>query len=81
MMSRGLVLLLALDHLALVLVTFGNCRPGEYISSAAWSMKLAGKRRGALAVAVIDFLCQWIEKDHCAHSWLGQKHLYGEVRA
>ena len=75
-MSRALVFLLATDHMLLVIGTFGNCRPGEYISSAAWSMKLAGKRRGVMAVAAIDFIFQRVEADHCASSWLRQRHLY-----
>lgn len=74
-MSRTLILLLALDHLALAVLTLGNCKPGEYISSAAWSLKLSGKRRGHVSVAFIDGLFYFVQKDHCAQSWLYQRSL------
>lgn len=73
---RTLTFLWAIDHLVLVIITLGNCKPGEYISSAAWSMAMDDKRLGHVAVFVIDSLFSYWEKDHCLESYLFQQHLY-----
>lgn len=75
-MSRTLILMLALDHLALVLVTAGNCKPGEYLSSAAWSLEQDHKTLGRIFRPLIDWLFTWVNRDHCYQSWIFQQQLY-----
>lgn len=73
---RALVALIALDHIALVLITLGSCHRGETISASAWRQEQAGKIQGRIARPFIDWLFTWIEKDHCHQSWLAEKHMY-----
>lgn len=74
--QRILILAIALDHLALVIITLGNCARGETISASAWRQEQAGKIQGKLARPVIDWLFTWVERDHCYLSWLSEKHMY-----
>ena len=76
MKSRLLILLIALDHLCLALLTLGNCARGETISASAWRQEQAGKLQGRIARPFIDWLFTLIEKDHCHQSWLAEKHMY-----
>jgi hypothetical protein len=82
MNPRLFILLLALDHLILAIGTFGNCRRGEYISSAAWSLEMQGKWQGRLWRPVIDWIFLTIGgvPHHCRDSWRGQKFLYPEAQ-
>lgn len=68
MKRRFLILLLALDHLALTLFTLGNCKPYEMISSAAWGLEQDGKFFGFMR-PVIDFLFSHLQRDHCQKCW------------
>lgn len=79
--QRVLILLIALDHLVLALLTLGNCARGETISASAWRQEQAGKIQGRIARPVIDFLFRPIEPDHCASSWLREHHMYIEPEA
>lgn len=77
--QRILILAIALDHLALVIITLGNCARGETISASAWRQEQAGRVQGKLARPAIDFLFAQIlrlERDHCRQSWLAEKHMY-----
>lgn len=74
--ERVLVMLIAVDHLALAFVTLGNCKPGETISAAAWSLHQNGKMQGRVLVPLIDALFFIFESDHCEKSWHAQRHLY-----
>lgn len=77
--QRFLIFAIALDHLALVLITLGNCMRGETISASAWRQEQAGRIQGKLARPAIDFLFAQIlrlERDHCHQSWLSEKHMY-----
>ena len=74
--QRLLIALIAIDHLALVIITVGNCARGETISASAWRQEQAGRLHGRLARPVIDWLFRVIEKDHCCASWLAEKHMY-----
>ena len=56
--------------------TGGRYYPGELISSAAWRMRLEGRRRGHVGVALVDFLFLWRETDHCRKSFESQAHIY-----
>ena len=74
--QRLLILAIAADHLALVLITLGNCARGETISASAWRQEQAGKLQGRIARPVIDWLFYIIEKDHCNQSWIAERHMY-----
>ena len=76
MKNRILIFLIALDHLGLVLLTLGNCKRGETLSAAAWSLEQDGKLMGRIFRPLIDTLFCTIEKNHCAKSWLVQRHMY-----
>lgn len=76
MRSRILILLIALDHLVLALLTLGNCARGETISASAWRQEQSGKLQGRIARPVIDWMFRMIEADHCANSYLREKHMY-----
>ena len=74
--QRALIALIAMDHLALVLLTMGNCARGETISASAWRQEQNGRLQGRIARPVIDWLFTWIERDHCSQSWLAERHMY-----
>lgn len=76
MRQRLLIALIAIDHLALVVLTLGNCARGETISASAWRQEQAGKIQGRIFRPAIDLLFAWIERDHCQVSWLAEKHMY-----
>ena len=80
MKQRILIALIALDHLALVIATLGNCKRGETISAAAWSLEQNGKLVGRIFRPFIDWLFTWVERDHCYVSWLSEKHMYGDLK-
>lgn len=77
-MNSVLRFLLWLDIKVFVLVTLGNCRPGETISAASWSLLLDGKWQGKTAVPVIDFLARCVGDgpDHCKRAYEWQIKLY-----
>jgi hypothetical protein len=70
--------LLWLDIKLFVLVTLGNCRTGETISAASWSLKLDGKWQGKVAVPVIDWLALRVgdDADHCRRAYEWQIAIY-----
>ena len=74
--QRILIMLIALDHLALVLITLGNCMRGETISASAWRQEQAGRLQGRIFRPLIDWLFHFVEKDHCQASWIAEKHMY-----
>ena len=74
--QRLLIALIALDHLVLALITLGNCKRGETISAAAWSLEQNGKLQGRIFRPFIDWLFTLIERDHCHVSWLVEIDMY-----
>ena len=78
--QRILIALIAVDHLALVIITLGNCKRGETISAAAWSLEQNGKLAGRVFRPCIDWLFTWIERNHCYVSWMSEKHIYGDLK-
>lgn len=76
MRQRLLILLIALDHLALAVITLGQCQRGETISAAAWSLERDGKRQGKIFRPLIDWLFSRLQRDHCAAAWRYEKDLY-----
>ncbi len=67
MKQRILNILIAIDQLIYVLVTFGWGHPDETMSAAAWRMEQKGKIAGKLFRPLIDTLF-WFDKDHCRTS-------------
>ena len=68
--------LIWLDVAIFYLLTLGGAKPGETISSAAWSLHLANKWQGCIFVPFIDLLFRPWGKDHCRKSYIWQIHLY-----
>ena len=69
MKRRLLHLFIALDQLMYVILTAGRGYPDETLSAAAWRLEQQGKLAGRVFRPVIDFLLQWLEKDHCRLSF------------
>lgn len=77
--QRILILLIAIDHLFLVLITLGNCARGETISASAWRQEQNGKLQGRIARPIIDFIFAYVlfmEYNHCSESWSSERHMY-----
>lgn len=68
--------LLWLDIQVMWLIAFGNCRKGETISAASWSLYLDGKWQGRVAVPVIDFLFSPWQRQHCCNAYQWQIEIY-----
>lgn len=79
--QRLLIILIAVDHLALALVTLGRCVRGETISAALWSLELDGKWLGRFGRPVVDALFDLLERDHCRASWEAERYLYAASAA
>lgn len=75
-MGKLLDALLWLDIQLFRLVTLGRYPVGETASAAAWRMKLAGRRRGRVAVALIDSLFRPWQVNHCENAYLWQREIY-----
>jgi len=56
--------------------TLGRYPVGETASAAAWRMQLAGRRRGRVAVWLIDALFRPWQVNHCERAYRWQAHLY-----
>jgi hypothetical protein len=80
-LQRLLIILIAVDHLVLALVTLGNCVRGETISAALWSLELDGKWLGCCFRPVVDTLFYLLERDHCRASWEAEQFLYAASAA
>jgi hypothetical protein len=63
--QRLLIILVALDVFIFALITMGNCKRNETISSAAYSLEQSGKWQGRLFRPLIDWLMSFQEADHC----------------
>jgi hypothetical protein len=63
-MSRMLTVLYTFDCFVLAMLTLGNCRVGETISSVAWEPETDGKLLGLVLRPMIDHLF-WFDRDHC----------------
>jgi len=75
-MSRSFIILLALDHLILAIVTLGGCKPYEMISSALWSLEKDYKLTGIWFRPLVDLILSPRTRDHCYQSYMWQKHIY-----
>ena len=74
--NRLLIIFIAIDHLALALLTLGHCVRGETISAALWSLEQSGKWPGRLGRPLVDALFYPLERQHCQASWLAERYLY-----
>ena len=74
--QRILIVLIAVDHLALAIATLGYCKRGQTISAAAWALEQNGKFMGRTFSPAIDWLFTCIERDHCQVSYESEKHMY-----
>ena len=77
MRARILILLIAIDHLVLVLMTLGNCKRGETLSAAAWSLEQDGKRAGRIFRPLIDGI-MFFDPYHCRKAH--EAEVYGYQR-
>ncbi len=73
---RVLIILIAVDHLALAVVTLGRCVRGETISAALWSLERDGKLQGRIGRPLVDALFSPLEREHCKASWEAESYLY-----
>jgi hypothetical protein len=75
--QRIFMLLLALDHAGLAILTLGGCKSYEMISSALWSLELQGKFFGRIGRPIVDFGAYLLgSKNHCRASYVWQSSLY-----
>jgi len=63
--KRILMMAYLIDSAILGLLTLGQCRVGETISSVSWDLEASGKPLGRVLRPVIDLLMRVFERDHC----------------
>ena len=73
MKQRILHVLIAIDQLAYVLLTFGAGHPDETMSAAAWRTEQSGKLGGRVFRPLIDLLFLPIERDHCRKAYEAER--------
>lgn len=73
MKQRILNVLIAVDQLFYVLITFGAGFPDETLSAAAWRTEQKGKIFGKIFRPIIDFIFLPFEKDHCHMAYISEK--------
>lgn len=76
-MSRPLVILYCLDMLALAILTLGNCKIGQTISSVAYELDRDGRWLGKRLRPTIDWLFTLAERDHCHKAHLTYLRITG----
>jgi hypothetical protein len=67
--QRLLNLLIAVDQLLWVTLTFGEGMPDETISAALYRMEREGRLSGKLLRPLVDALFSPFERDHCKLSF------------
>lgn len=72
MKRRILNILIALDQLAWVMLTFGNGMPDETISAALYRMETQGKWAGRLFRPIVDALF-FFDPNHCLKAWCAER--------
>jgi len=65
MNKRILMMLYLLDCFVLGILTLGNVKVGETISSVAWDLEQSGKPLGKVLRPAIDWIMRPLEADHC----------------
>jgi hypothetical protein len=76
MTHRILIIFWALDHFLLTLITLGNCKSYEMISSALWSLELDNKILGVALRPLVDFILRPLGPNHCQNSYEWQQQIY-----
>jgi len=66
--KRILMIAYLFDSFVLGLLTLGNCRVGETISSVAWDLEQSNKYLGHLR-PIIDLIMLPFERDHCQKAY------------
>lgn len=79
-MTRTLTILYSLDAFVLAVLTLGNCKIGETISSVAWELDHDGKRLGKILRPTIDWFFHGIEVDHCLQALQTYLRISGSKR-
>jgi hypothetical protein len=80
--QRIFIVLLALDHFVLALVTLGGCKGYEMISSALYSLELDRKVMGIVFRPIVDAGAYLLgSKNHCRASYVWQSALYESLKA
>ena len=64
MKRRILNILISIDQLLYVLITFGNGNPDETMSAAAWRLELKSHWAGRVFRPAIDAVF-WFDPEHC----------------
>lgn len=81
MKQRFLILVYLLDSLVLGIVTLGNCRIGETLSSVAWVLEQDGKRLGKILRPLIDSLMSVLDgPNHCQRAQATYLQITGALR-
>jgi hypothetical protein len=73
---RALIILWAVDHLLLALITLGNCHSYEMVSSALYSLELDRKMVGIVFRPLVDLLLRPLGPNHCRNSYEWQQSIY-----
>ncbi len=79
MKQRLLIILYLGDSFILSLITLGNCRIGETISSVAFITEQDGKLIGKITRPIIDALF-FFDRDHCYGAWKTFCKITGSLR-
>ena len=69
MNKRLLLILYVFDNLVLAILTLGNCKVGETISSVMWNLEVDKKILGVIGRPVVDFIMSPLESDHCKKAY------------
>lgn len=69
-LGRTLTILYIADNLLLAIITAGNCKVGETLSSVAWELSFEKKLLGRIFRPAIDWMFSPLEKEHCLKAWI-----------
>ena len=74
--KRILMIAYLFDSFVLGLLTLGNCKVGETISSVAWDLEQSDKYLGHLR-PIIDLIMLPFERDHCQKAYITYLKIIG----
>jgi len=75
--KRILMIAYLFDSFVLGILTLGNCKVGETISSVAWDLEASAKPLGKVLRPTIDFLFRPLERDHCQKAYITYLKIIG----
>jgi len=67
--KRILMIAYLIDSAILGILTLGNCKVAETISSVAWDLEASGKPLGRIIRPAIDLLMRPFEANHCQKAY------------